>query len=74
MKDKYMWTRRADGVILNAIYNTVSGYFQAFESNNSEYNTAKAKGHDLAGPTFEVSRSDWDSTERACSAVRTGKS
>lgn len=73
MKDKYMWMRRADGVIMNAIYNTISGYFQAFESNLGKYNTDKAKGHDIAGPTFEVSASDWESTKSACAAVRQGK-
>lgn len=70
MKDKYMWKRRADGVIVNAIFNTISGYFQPFESNDGAYNTAKAQGHDVAGPTFEVSESDWTSIERACAQVR----
>ncbi len=73
MKDKYCWTRRNDGVIVNAIYNTVSGYWQVFESNDGAYNTAKAQGHDLAGPTFEVSASDFASIEAACKAVREGK-
>jgi len=73
MKDKYMWYRRQDGVIVNAIYNTISGYFQAFESNNGKYNSDKARGHDLAGPTFEVSASDWESTKKALAEVRQGK-
>ena len=70
MKDKYMWMRRDDGVHVNAIYNTISGYFQAFESNDGGYNTAKAQGHDLAGPTFQVSPSDFESTRAACAEVR----
>ncbi len=43
-KDKYCWLRRADGVIVNVIYNTGSGYYQPWESNNGEYNTRKARG------------------------------
>jgi hypothetical protein len=69
MRDKYMWKRRKDGVIVNAIYNTMSGYFQPFESSNADYNTNKARGHDIAA-TFEVSESDWASIERACADVR----
>lgn len=72
-KDKYCWYKRADGVLVNAIYNTGSGYFQPFESNDGAYNTRKAQGHDLAGPTFEVSASDFQSIQNSCAAVRTGK-
>ncbi|GAB6856478.1 M15 family metallopeptidase domain-containing protein [Microbacterium xylanilyticum] len=69
-KDKYCWLRRADGVIVNVIYNTGSGYYQPWESNNGEYNTRKARGHDLAGPTFEVTPSDLDAIAKACADVR----
>lgn len=73
MKDKYCWTRTKDKGILNAIYNTVSGYFQEFYSGDGGYNTKKAQGHDLAGPTFEVSESDYASIKEACAKVRAGE-
>lgn len=73
MKDKYCWYKRKDGVQVNAVYNTISGYFQPFESSDAEYNTEKARGHDVAGPSFEVTESDFQSIQRACAEVRAGK-
>lgn len=68
MKDKYAYAT-INGKQVNAIYNTVSGYFQKFESADGEYNTAKAKGHEIDN-SFPVTASDFASIEASCAAVR----
>lgn len=64
-----IYWKRADGVQMNAIVNTQSGYFQPFESADGKYNTAKAQA--FYTPSWaEVSESDALSIERACAATR----
>lgn len=68
MTDKYCYY--TDGAtVMNAIYNTGSGYFQQFQSSNGEYNTAKLRGHGIS-VSFQVSKSDFDSIKSACAEVR----
>lgn len=57
---------------INAIVNTTSGYFGAFESNEGGYNTKVAQGFQT--PSFAlVSKSHFEAIQRDCAAVRAGK-
>lgn len=58
---------------INAVFNTVSGFFHEFESSNGSYNTNIARTFGVKDPTSIVSASHYDAVKRDCAAVRTGK-
>lgn len=69
MNDRYIHWKRYDGVQMNAIYNTVSGFWTAWESSDGTYNTNVANGHEIK-VTIPVSESHARAIERSCADVR----
>ena len=60
-----------NGKQINAIFNTQSGFFHTFESENGEYNTNILRTFGVPWPSSMVSESHFDAVERDCAAVRT---
>lgn len=58
---------------INAIFNTLSGFFHEFESPSGPYNTNIARTFGVKDPTSIVSASHYNAVKRDCAAVRTGK-
>lgn len=72
MANMYIY-KKENGKQINAIANTVSGFFHEFESTNGEYNTNIAKTFGVVTPSAGVSVSHYNAIKSDCAKVRTNK-
>ncbi len=72
MPDKYIW-KKEGGKLINAIFNTESGFFHPFDSSNGEYNTNIAKTFGVVTPSAGISSSHFAAIQRDVDAVRKRK-